>query len=168
MSVQSDYLIRDARPGEFDAAAKIMLAAYEQYKAYMPPPAWEAYSKDLVDVGSRAEASQLIVAEQDGRLLGAVTFFPDAPQGENWPDGYTYVRLLAVAPTGRGRGIGRALMEECIERSRTLQATYIALHTTGIMEVARSMYERMGFQRVPAHDFKPAPQITVEAFRLKL
>jgi len=36
------------------------------------------------------------------------------------------------------------------------------------MEVAQQMYERMGFIRIPEHDFHPAPRITVMAYRLQL
>jgi hypothetical protein len=34
------------------------------------------------------------------------------------------------------------------------------------MAVARGMYERMGFVRVPAYDFFPGPGVEVLAYRL--
>jgi hypothetical protein len=36
------------------------------------------------------------------------------------------------------------------------------------MDVARAMYLRLGFRRVPEYDFHPAPDFTVEAFQLDL
>jgi hypothetical protein len=36
------------------------------------------------------------------------------------------------------------------------------------MDIARRMYERMGFVRVPEFDFHPAPGIVVMAYRLDL
>jgi hypothetical protein len=42
------------------------------------------------------------------------------------------------------------------------------LHTTQLMAVARTMYERMGFTRVPEHDFSPVPGFHVMAYRLPL
>ena len=44
----------------------------------------------------------------------------------------------------------------------------LGLHTTEKMSVARGMYERMGFVRVPEFDFHPAPQVVVMAYRLDL
>ncbi len=153
---------------ELDAAAGVILAAYEQYKVAMPPAVWQAYSRDIVDVRARMANAQLIVAEQDRKILGSVTFFADGSKGENWPPGYTCIRLLAVNPEARGAGIGRALMEECMHRSRALGALQVGLHTTEMMAVALAMYVRMGFVRATEFDFNPAPGITVTAFRFGL
>lgn len=168
MLTNNSYSIRDVRMDELDAVAGVILAAYEQYKAAMPPAVWEAYSRDIVNVRARMANARLIVAEQDGKILGAVTFFADGSKGENWPPGYTCIRLLAVSPEARGMGIGRALMEECIRRSRALGALRVGLHTTEMMAVALAMYVRMGFIRAPEFDFNPAPGITVTAFRFDL
>ena len=68
----------------------------------------------------------------------------------------------------RELGIGRALMEECLRRCRDSATRTVGLHTTEQMAVARDMYERMGFVRVPAFDFHPAPGVVVMAYRLDL
>ena len=44
----------------------------------------------------------------------------------------------------------------------------IGLHTTVQMEVARAMYERMGFVRSPEYDLTVAPPLVVMAYVLKL
>ena len=168
MLTNNGYTIRDVRLEELDAVADVILAAYEQYKVAMPPEVWEAYSRDIVDVRARIANAQLIVAEQDRKILGAVTFFADGSKGENWPPGHTCIRLLAVSPEARGMGVGRALMEECIHRSHVLGALQVGLHTTEMMAVALAMYVRMGFTRAPEFDFNPAPGITVAAFRFAL
>ena len=36
------------------------------------------------------------------------------------------------------------------------------------MELARGMYERMGFVRVPEYDFHPRPEMTVMAYKFDL
>jgi ribosomal protein S18 acetylase RimI-like enzyme len=78
------------------------------------------------------------------------------------------VRLLAVGPAGRGRGLGRRLMEECIRRSRAAGAPALTLHTTDMMRVAMGLYERMGFARAVELDFAPAPGVVVKGYRLAL
>jgi ribosomal protein S18 acetylase RimI-like enzyme len=57
-------------------------------------------------------------------------------------------------------------MQECVRRCRDRGIKTIALHTTEVMEVARGMYERMGFARIPEHDFHPAPGVVVMAYRM--
>ena len=141
-------------------------AAYGEYAASMPTELWEGYRADIVDVRSRLPESDLIVAEHGGRLAGTVTFYP--PGQGAWPEEWADIRLVAVHLESRGMGVGRALTEEYISRARTLGAPTIGLHTSSIMAVAMAMYKRMGFVRIPEYDFRPAPSIVVEAFRLDL
>ena len=77
-------------------------------------------------------------------------------------------RLLGVHPDARGRGIGRLLTEECLRRARRAGRGAMGLHTTQPMAIARTMYERMGFVRMPEHDFYPVPGFHVMAYRLPL
>ena len=159
--------IRDARVEELDQVALLIRDAYLEYQASFPPEVWDDYARDIMDVRSRLDTSELIVAEHAGGLVGAVTFYPNASQSEQegWPPGWTGVRLLAVHPDARGLGIGRALMDECLRRSRQRAAGTLGLHTTELMAVARGMYERMGFVRVPEFDFHPAPKVVIMAYR---
>jgi GNAT superfamily N-acetyltransferase len=163
-------LLREARPDDFDNVSRLMRDAYQQYENFLPPEAWKFYVEDMMDVRRRLDESQLIVAELDGQLAGTVTLYLDAghlSQG-GWPGGWAGIRLLAVHPAYRGRGIGRALMEECIRRCRDQGIATIGLHTTEMMDVARRMYEKMGFVRLPEFDFHPRPGVVVMAYRLGL
>ena len=162
--------IRDARADELDTVAGVMVAAYEEY---IPPDATGdvlAYREEIRDVRSRQAHATLIIATECDRILGAVTYFPDAGDDTHagWPRGWAVIRLLAVHPEARGRGIGRALTEECTRRARDAGARAVGLHTTVFMAVARAMYERMGFVRVPRFDFTPMPGVLVMAYQLTL
>ncbi len=163
-------LIRDARSEELDEVSLLMRDAYLEYRDSFPAERWELYLENIMDVRSRLGVSQLIVAELNRRIAGAVTLYLDASLSmqEQWPGGWAGIRLLAVHPAYRGRGIGRALMEECIHRCRTQNIKTIGLHTAVIMGIARKMYERMGFVRAPEYDFHPRPSTVVMAYRLQL
>jgi ribosomal protein S18 acetylase RimI-like enzyme len=146
-----------------------MAAAYAEYRPPSPSRMWTMYEADVRDVRGRLADSTLVVAEGDGRVLGAVTYYPDASKdAHGWPASYAYFRLLAVAPAARGLGIGRLLTEECVRRARAAGCAALGLHTTSLMTVARAMYERMGFVRAPEHDVHPVPQLHVMAYRLAL
>lgn len=166
--------LRDARSDELDEISALMVDAYAQYAEGLPDYLWEDYAAEIADVRRRLPHSQLIVAEVDGRLAGAVTFYPDATKSDHkgWPEGMTEMRLLAVPPAGRGHKIGRLLAEECIARARAMGAAVIGLHTSHLMHVARDMYERMGFQRDTEHDFIPdpvgTPDLVATAYTMRL
>jgi ribosomal protein S18 acetylase RimI-like enzyme len=163
-------LLREARPDELDAAGAMMVAAYAQYIPQDPPAEWRGYEDEIRNVRRRLAGATLIVADDAGSLAGAVTYYSDASKETNvaWPPSWAVFRLLAVHPDVRGRGIGRLLTEECIRRARVAGRVAVGLHTTHLMSVAREMYERMGFVRVPELDFYPTPTFSVMAYRLTL
>jgi len=165
--------IRAARESDRDAIQDVTLSAYQQYAAVMPPPYWENYQRNILDTLTDVRPAEQIVAEQAGIVVGTVLLYPagtvfsgpdGAPVTLAWPE----VRLLAVAPAARGQGIGRALMQECVQRAHRSGAMAITLHTGDMMEVAMHMYERMGFVRAPELDFHLAPGVTIKGYRLNL
>ncbi len=164
--------LRDAVPADRDAIVTVTLAAYQEYAAVMPE-LWERYRQNILATLAAVEPATQIVAEQDGRVVGTVLLYPAGSliadrEAEPATRTYPEVRLLAVPPAARRRGIGRALMQECLRRARESGAAVLTLHTTDIMRAAIRLYERMGFQRSPDLDFEPAPGVVVEGYRLPL
>ena len=56
-----------------------------------------------------------------------------------------YLEELYVVPAKRGRGIGRALLEETMRTGRQAGATHIDLNTGETDAAARALYESSGF-----------------------
>ena len=161
--------IRDARPDEADAVSEVIRAAYAQFESRYPAD-WSRYFEMVVKVERHYENAQIIVAEQAGRLVGTVMFYPDgslSAQGP-WPEGSAGVLRLAVVPEARGLGLARRLTQECIRRAREAGIHTVALHTTDWMPVAKAMYERMGFTRDEAIDFVPRSGIYAYGYRLEV
>jgi len=165
--------IRDARPGEQAAIETVTLAAYEQYAETLTAAQWGMYRRNIVSTLADVRPAAQLVAEAAGRVVGAVLLYPAGAVMANpggtaftlrWPE----VRLLAVTPAARGGGVGRGLMEECVRRARSAGADAITLHTTDMMRVAMRLYERMGFEPVPALDLQPAPGVLAKGYRLTL
>ena len=146
--------VRGAGPSDLPAARRVLLAAYQEYAAALPPAVFGPYLADIVDVEARAGSGRVLVAEQAWRVEGTVTFYPDAAaEGLGLPAGWAGLRTLGVAPSARGLGIGRALVEACLERAEAAGAPVLCLHTAEFMTAAVALYERMGFRRDPAYDF---------------
>ena len=164
--------IRGARSGDRGAIEAVTLSAYEQYAALMPAH-WEGYRQNILATLAAAQPDAQIVAEEVGRVVGSVLLYPAGsvmarPGGGSitlaWPE----VRLLAVAPEARDRGVGAALMDECIRRARQSGAAALTLRTTDVMQAAMRLYERLGFGRAPELDIQPAPGVTIKGYRLGL
>jgi ribosomal protein S18 acetylase RimI-like enzyme len=167
--LDSKINVRDARPEELDRIALLLKEAYHQFQDFLPPAVWQDYLENIMDVRSRLQEAQLIVAELEGKLAGAVTLYLKSDNAEGgWPEGWAGVRLLGVDPKFRSHGIGRALMDECVRRCKEHRIKTIGLHTTELMDVAKRMYEKMGFTRIPEFDYHPRPGVTVMAYKLDL
>lgn len=167
----NDLRIRDARAAERDQVRKLTQAAYAEYQKIMAPAAWAALAA-AVDSGlDTTEPVERIVAQRGSAIVGSVLLYSaaaDAYQGEIAQASCPEVRLLAVAPTARGHGVARALMDECVERARHSGATELGLHTSASMRAAIQLYEALGFRRAPALDFQPSGAELVMAYRLDL
>jgi GNAT superfamily N-acetyltransferase len=177
--------IRNALEHERPEIQALVIAAYEQFTAELPPPMWDFYRSNIERTMAAAGLDQLLVAispalegetpsslrgglkdasSSGGGIAGSVLLYENA---EDYLPEWWSVRLLAVHPDARGQGIGRLLMEECVRRAREGGAKVLGLHTTDMMAVAQAMYGRMGFERVPELDFQ-LPEYLIKAYRLDL
>ncbi len=169
----NDLHIRNADVCDQEAIRDVTLSAYEEYGTKMPPFAWEQYRESIIATLADVKPAEQIVAEQSGRVVGTVLLYPAGtfvhrPTGAPIVLEFPEARLLAVAPKARGQGIGTALIIECIRRARRAGIPMLTLHTTDMMEVGMRMYERLGFERAPELDSRPAENILVKGYRFDL
>jgi ribosomal protein S18 acetylase RimI-like enzyme len=165
-----DLQLRDARHTDRDSIRDVTISAYGDYANQW---FWDLYRQNILETLARRDPAEQIVAEHDGHIVGAVLLYPAGtmfsfPNGETVQLEHPEVRLLAVAPTARGQGVGKALMQECIRRARQSSWPAITLHTGDFMQAAVHLYERLGFVRAPDLDSEPAPGINIKGYRLAL
>jgi GNAT superfamily N-acetyltransferase len=161
--------VREARtPQEVEAAGRVTVAANTEFVPAGPlSEVWAGYLRTMADAAARAADGTLLVAvEQRGGVVGTVTLYLE-PVSEQWRRDDAMFRFLAVDPAARGRGVGRALFEACMERARAAGKSRMALHTTEWMATARAMYERAGFRREPEGDLG-VPGIAILAYAAEL
>ena len=158
-------IIRAVRPSEYETAGELTVEAYRT----LADAASAAYERELRDIAGRRAGSEILVAEVDGRIVGCVTFVDGltALSEVDDPDAAS-VRMLGVAAEARNRGVGEALMRECIDRARRSGRKRVRLHTLPSMTSAQRLYARLGFRRDPDHDWSAAPDILLLGYVLDL
>lgn len=165
-------VIRDATNDELHFIREQRVAAYEEHAKKIPEGHWEALKRAILTESELQPGVERIVAEINGEILGSVVLFPaksNAYEGNVAELEYPEIRMLAVAPFARGKGIAKALISECIQRSKVKGNQSIGLHTGEFMTNAMGLYESLGFERLPEYDFEPdGDSILVKAYRLMI
>jgi ribosomal protein S18 acetylase RimI-like enzyme len=161
-------VVRPVAASEYDVAGEICITAYRADGQLSGAAA--DYAAELRDVAGRVrEAEVLVAVDDDGRVLGCVTF---AHPGTVWAEvaraGEGEFRMLAVAPPAQGRGVAAALVAACVERARELGYHAIAICVRDYNDTAKRLYARFGFVRTPEFDWVPVPHVSLEALRLDL
>ena len=88
-----------------------------------------------------SEASVLLVAEDDGVIVGSLTLaLFRIPTGLR-----AWIEDVVVDKAARGRGIGEALNRAAIERARAAGARTVDLTSRPSREAANRLYSRLGF-----------------------
>lgn len=143
--------IREARPDEHDAVGEVTMDAYREFFAPGGTDEDHHYLQHIGDVAGRADRTTILVAVEGHELLGSVTLELEGRVGDadgvQLEQGEAHIRMLGVAPSARGRGVGRALMDDAEARARAAGKTFMTLHSTALMETAVAMYRSRGYER---------------------
>jgi GNAT superfamily N-acetyltransferase len=161
----AQVVVRPATDGDLDAAGAVVRAAYAADGLVGP-----RYLALVGDARARARDAVVAVAvDGSGQVLGSVTF---ALAGSRWAQvaraGQAEFRMLGVDPGARGRGVGGALVDWCLERAREAGAREVVLSSATTMRAAHRIYAMRGFARRPELDWSPESGVELLGFALPL
>lgn len=143
--------VRIARPDEYEDAGEVTALAYHEF-VRPGEPNWEEYLARIADVAGRAARTTILIAVEDGRVLGSATLELEGRVSEQdeqpLAPGEAHIRMLGVHPRARRRGIATLLMDACLRAARDAGTTFVTLHTTHRMQAAQRMYASLGFERL--------------------
>lgn len=155
--------IRAPRPGDMGWVIHRHGEVYDQewgWGAGFEALVAEIVVKFMADRDPRRERAW--IAELDGQRVGSIFLVARSKT-------VAKLRLLLVEPSARGFGVGQRLVEECIRFARRAGYREIVLWTQSILDPARHIYAKAGFELVgqePNHEFGQG--LTSETWSLKL
>ena len=130
--------IRQARPEDEAELSEIDAATWTAgVSPAPPPPAGAAF------FGQRTGPADVLVAETGGVVAGYAALGQSVPLASR--SHVLDIRGLAVHPDRQRCGVGRRLVEACIEQARSRGARKLSLRVLGANTAARRLYESCGF-----------------------
>jgi ribosomal protein S18 acetylase RimI-like enzyme len=162
--------IREVRPDEYHDAGELVARAYAEFED-PDDPTWDEHLDLARDVAGRVDRTVVLVAVQDGRVLGSATIELDDVIGDDDREpipGVASLRMVGVDPSLRRQGIARALLQEVIARCRAAGRHTLMLRTMPPMLPAQRLYESLGFRRAPDIDLPVSDRLTLLGYRLAL
>ncbi|MGH3319998.1 MAG: GNAT family N-acetyltransferase [Streptosporangiaceae bacterium] len=161
----ADIMVRLAEPAEYAAIGDLTARVYVE-EGFSAPDS--PYLTELRDAAGRAGSCDLLVVRDGDALAGTVTFcVGGTPYAEVAGPGEAGFRMLAVARSARGRGVGQALVRACLDRAWASGARTVRLSTKLEMRAAHRLYERLGFRRTPQLDWSPVPGTDLLVYSLE-
>jgi DNA-binding MarR family transcriptional regulator/GNAT superfamily N-acetyltransferase len=155
--------LREPRPGDMGWVVQSHGALYASEYGF--DSSFEALVAEIAAkfLGSfDASRERCWIAELDGAQVGSVFLVRHS-------DDVAKLRLLLVDPAGRGQGLGRRLVGECVAFARTCGYRKITLWTQSILAAARKIYRDAGFVLVATEPHRSFGQSLIgETWEMKL
>lgn len=134
--------IRLIQPADNRTLASIIRASLEEFGANKPGTVYFDPTTDALFELFQTPRSCYFVAEDENGILGGGGLFPT----EGLPDGTCELVKMYLRPEARGLGLGRMLIEKCIEAAREKGFNRLYLETMPELKNALVAYERLGFR----------------------
>ncbi len=141
-----EIIIRPIAAGDNAALARAVRDTLAEFGAAKPGTAYYDEATDhLHELFSQTPRSAYFVAELNGEVLGGGGIFPT----QNLPADTVELVKLYLLPAARGRGVGKTLIDNCLQAARANGYARVYLETTEELTQAIPLYEKLGFTYLP-------------------
>ena len=134
-------IIRKITPPDNKVLAGIIRSALKEFNADKPGTVYFDPTTDHLYELFQTAGSVYYVALINERMAGGAGIYPTAGLDA---DTCELVKIY-LAPEGRGKGLGKLLMEQCLSAAKTAGYKKVYLETMPELVIAVPMYEKFGF-----------------------
>jgi putative acetyltransferase len=134
--------IRSIKPSDNQALAKIIRDTLTEFGANQPGTVYYEASTDALSELFRKPRSVYFVAETDNQqIMGGGGIYPT----EGLPEKTCELVKMYLLPEARGKGLGRSIIEKCLQSAAENGFEHIYLETMPELKQALKVYEIFGF-----------------------
>jgi putative acetyltransferase len=124
--------------------AQLIRATIDEHQVPRTGTVYEDADTDQLSAYFSVPRARGFTALRAGQPVGCCGIYPTAAL----PEGYTELVKLYLAPEGRGRGLGQALIEASLTAAREQDYSHVYLECLPRFAGAISLYEKMGFHHL--------------------
>ncbi|MGZ4980452.1 MAG: GNAT family N-acetyltransferase [Methylobacter sp.] len=133
--------ITPANASDIPALCELLGILFSQEADFKPD--YEAQSRGLARIISNPEVGLIVVARQDGQVVGMVNLLYTVSTALG--DRVALLEDVVVSPNARRSGVGSRLLEQAIQFARLNGCKRITLLTDSDNEPAQRFYQKHGF-----------------------
>ncbi len=130
--------LRPATKEDAGAVEALVFSVLREYGLDPDPEGTDADLRDLEGYYAARGGSFDVLVDGAGEIVGCVGLQRIGPAtGE--------LRKMYLAPSARGRGLGKGLLDHALARARELGFRRVVLETNTVLKGAIALYRRQGF-----------------------
>jgi putative acetyltransferase len=134
---------RILQPHDNAELARVIRNCFEEFDAVKPGTVYFDPTTDaLYELFQTPDAHYIVaVDEQTNGILGGCGLYPT----EGLLEGMIELVKFYLAPSARGKGVGKTLMSDCLKYAKAQGYNRVYLESLPELTIAVPMYERLGF-----------------------
>jgi putative acetyltransferase len=133
--------IRQIQPADNASIAVIIRHSLAEFGANKPGTVYYDPTTDDLYKLFQTDGSVYFIAELDNKIVGGAGIFPT----DNLPNGYCELVKMYLNKEVRGMGLGRHLIDKCLQWAKENGYTHCYLETMPELRKAVTVYEKFGF-----------------------
>lgn len=138
--------IRPIQPSDNPELALIVRNTLAEFGAANPGTVYFDPTTDALFELFQAPKAAYFVAEANGKILGGGGIYPT----EGLPENTCELVKMYLLPEARGIGLGRTLIEKCLEVAKEKGFQQVYLETLDELHLALKIYAKFGFEYLKA------------------
>jgi putative acetyltransferase len=139
-----NVIYREVEEKDNAELADLIRRVFDEHKAPQTGTIYSDATTDNLYEFFQIPGAILIVAEEDDKILGCCGIYPS----DELPEDYAELVRFFLTKEARGKGIGKILMEKCIDIALVYEYTHLYVESLPEYSKAVAIYEKEGFVKL--------------------